>query len=50
MGVDSSNLEEELFLAVYFDPYGEDDSVHIRNEFFCVRQPKSGCIGSARVL
>ena len=37
---DCSNIEE-LFLAVYFDPYSEDGSVHIRNKYFCVRQPTS---------
>ena len=40
---DSSNVEEELFLVVYFDPLSTDGSVHIRNRYFCVRQPKSVC-------
>ena len=38
---DSANIEEELFLTIYFDPHGSDGSVHIRNNYFCVRQPKS---------
>lgn len=38
---DCANLEEELFLAIYFDPYSTDGSVHIRNRFMCVRQPES---------
>ena len=31
---DTANMEEELFLAVYFDPYSEDGSVHVRNKYF----------------
>ena len=38
---DCANLEEELFLAIYFDPHSSDGSVHIRNQFMCVRQPES---------
>lgn len=38
---DCANLEEELFLAIYFDPHGSDGSVHVRNRFMCVRQPES---------
>ena len=38
---DSGNIEEELFLVIYFNPYGTDGSVHIHNRYFCVRQPKS---------
>ena len=40
---DSGNIEEELFLVVYFDPFSADGSVHVRNRYFCVRQPKSVC-------
>ena len=36
---DSANMEEELFLAVYFDPYGSHGSVSVKNTYFCVRQP-----------
>ena len=38
---DSGNIEEELFLVIYFNPYVTDGSVHIHNRYFCVRQPKS---------
>lgn len=38
---DSANKEEELFLTIYFDPHCDDGSVHVRNRYFCVRQPKS---------
>ena len=38
---DSANVEEELFLVNYFDSTSTDGSVHVRNEYFCVRQPKS---------
>jgi len=31
---DSANKEEELFLAIYFDPHSNDCSVHIRNQYF----------------
>ena len=37
---DCVNLEEELFLAIYFDPHGSDGSVHVQNRFMCVRQPE----------
>ncbi len=40
-GSTDSSIKEELFLCVYFDPYGIDGSVHIHNRYFCVRQPKS---------
>ena len=38
---DCANLEEELFLAIYFDPHSSHGSVHVRNRFMCVRQPES---------
>ena len=38
---DCANLEEELFMAIYFDSHSSDGSVHIRNRFLCVRQPES---------
>ena len=39
---DSANVEEKLFLALYFDPYSSDGSVHLRSRFLCIRQPRSG--------
>ena len=40
---DAGNVENELFLALYFDPYASDGKVHVRNKFLSVRRPKSGC-------
>ena len=37
---DSGNIEEELFLVLYFDPRAEDGKVHVRDKFLSVRQPK----------
>ena len=36
--IDCSNVEEELFLALFFDPYSsaEEGTVHIRDNFFAV--------------
>lgn len=34
-------MEEELFMVVYFDPLADDGIAHVRNAYFCVRQPKS---------
>ena len=39
---DVGNVENELFLALYFDPYASDGRVHIRTKFLSVRRPKSG--------
>ena len=39
---DSENIEEELFLILYFDPQSSDGMVHIRNKFFAVRQLSRG--------
>lgn len=36
---DSGNVEDELFLVVYFDPYTQDGKVHVKNKFLTVRQP-----------
>ena len=33
------NVENELFLVLYFDPHTEDGVVHVRNKFFTIRQP-----------
>ena len=38
---DSANLEEEIFLAVYFDPFSSDGIIHVQNKILCVRQPTS---------
>ena len=38
---DCANVEEELFLAIYFDPHCDERIVHVRNKYFCVRQLKS---------
>ena len=44
---DTANMEEELFLAVYFEPYSEDGSVHVRNKYFlCKTAQVSRCIWS----
>ena len=36
---DSANLEEELFIALYFDPYTSDGKIHVCSKFLSVRQP-----------
>ena len=36
---DSANIEDELYLLVYFDPLTNDGVVHVRNKFFTVRRP-----------
>ena len=38
---DSANLEDELFIALYFDPYTSDREVHVCSKFLSVRQPTS---------
>ena len=38
---DSANLEEELFIALYFDPYTSDGKVHVCSKFLSVWQPTS---------
>ena len=37
----SANLEQELFIALYFDPYTSDGKVHVCSKFLSVRQPTS---------
>ena len=37
---DVSNVEDELFLVLYFDPYANNGKVHVHDIFFTVRQPK----------
>ena len=39
---DSGNVENELFLILYFDPYCADGQVHVRDKLFTVRQLRSG--------
>ena len=39
---DVGNVEDELFTVQYFDPKKDDGKVHVRNKFFCVRQPRKG--------
>ena len=38
---DAGNVEDELFLVLYFDPHSEDRKVHVRNQFLAVLRPKS---------
>ena len=39
---DSGNVEDEVFLAVYFDPYAKDGKVHVRSKFLTVRANAEG--------
>ena len=36
---DVGNVEDEVFLTVFCDPYSADGRVHVRNEFLTVRRP-----------
>ena len=36
---DVGNVENELFLTLYFDPHAPDGKVHVRSRFLSVRQP-----------
>ena len=36
---DCANIEEELFLAIYFDPYSSHGTVQVKNVYFCTKQP-----------
>lgn len=36
---DSGNVEDEVFLVVFCDPYSTDGKVHVRNNFLTVRCP-----------
>ena len=38
---DCANIEEELFLAVYFDPYSSHGTVQVKNVYFFTKQPSS---------
>ncbi len=39
---DSGNVEDELYVVLYFDSSGSNGKVHVRSKLFAVRQPK-GC-------
>ena len=47
-------MENELYLALHFDPYAKDGKVHVRNRFLSVRHPKrgtaEGCLSAPRKL
>ena len=47
-------MENELYLALYFDPYAKDGKVHVRNRFLSDRHPKrgtaEGCLSAPRKL
>ena len=34
---DSTNVEEEVFLTVYFNPHSNDGKVHIQDKFLAIR-------------
>ena len=38
---DAANIEVELFMAIYLDPYTDDGRMHVRNCFFSSRYPCS---------
>ena len=38
---DCANVEEEVFLVLYFNPHGKDGKVHVQDKFLTVRQPNS---------
>ena len=38
---DCANIEEELFLVVYFDPYSSLVTVLVKNVYICTKQPSS---------
>ena len=37
---DAVNIEEEIFLCTYLNVSDRDGTVHKRNNFLCVRQPR----------
>ena len=37
---DSADVEDELFLVLYFDAHSQDGIVHVRNMFLTVRRPE----------
>ena len=36
---DSANVEEEVFLSLYFDPHSKDGKVHVCDKFLAIRRP-----------
>ena len=38
---DFSNIDNELFLVLYFDPHTNDGKVYVRDKFLAIRQPYS---------
>ena len=36
---DSANIEEKVFLTVYFNPHSNDGKVHIQDKFLAIRRP-----------
>ena len=51
---DAANIEEEIFLSTYLDVSDSGGALHMRNIFYCIRQPKSTiavdlaeCVGRA---
>ena len=36
---DCGNIEDELYMVVYFDPHTQDGAVHVRDRFLTVRRP-----------
>ena len=36
---DSANIEEEVFLTVYFNPRSNDGKVHIQDKFLAIQRP-----------
>ena len=36
---DAGNIEDELFLAPYFDPHAQDGRAHVCDKFLTVRRP-----------
>ena len=38
---DAGNVEEEIYVALFFDPYGADGKVHVRSQFLGVLQPST---------
>ena len=37
---DTANIEDELFLVLYFDAHTKDGAVHVQSRFLTVRQPQ----------
>ena len=39
---DAGNVEDKLFLLLYFDPYSKDGKIHVHDSFFTVMKQTSG--------